>query len=439
MIKNVGHYVKRPGRQLKSPEINIAVAEELETVPGIPLINRDVDFYSREYPLENLAVTNSGDTKWAWSHYSPEIVEIRKQHAELDRPWIEAAAKSGGLEPTAPRVNRDVTEEIKEKARELGFGEVGIVAFDQRYVYASKKSRIRADLPHAICTAMEHDYVTKQTIPSLEADTQRFIEFREKQAPALLELGDFIRALGYPAEVQTATHNNAVYIPMFVEAGLGQLGANGQLLSPHFGSRSMLGIITTDAPVSYDQPVDYGIHAFCQLCQVCINRCPGRALMRDKIWWRGVEKNKLVYKRCRPVFTRYEGCAVCVKVCPIQKYGMHNVMEHFVATGQILGKGSHGLEGYSLPDKGYFGPGELPQFGGDFFDIPNDRVETVLVDDLRAQLENDKSLAGSGVEDVLKEFARNILKASEEEQAYRSSGLEVDEDAPNGEDPVFPF
>ena len=45
-------------------------------------------------------------------------------------------------------------------------------------------------------------------------------------------------------------------------------------------------IITTDALVTYDQPIDYGIHAFCSICQVCVNRCPGRALMREKVWWR---------------------------------------------------------------------------------------------------------------------------------------------------------
>ena len=83
-----------------------------------------------------------------------------------------------------------------------------------------------------------------------------------------------------------------------------------------------LQVIFTDANVTYDQPIDYGIHQFCQVCQVCVNRCPGRALMPEKVWYRGVEKNKLVFKRCRPVMARYLGCGICMKVCPIQKYGM---------------------------------------------------------------------------------------------------------------------
>ena len=38
-------------------------------------------------------------------------------------------------------------------------------------------------------------------------------------------------------------------------------------------------------------------------------------------------------------------------VCPIQRYGMKPVMEHYVETGEVLGKGSESLEGYSLKGK----------------------------------------------------------------------------------------
>jgi len=128
---------------------------------------------------------------------------------------------------------------------------------------------------------------------------------------------------------------------------------------------------------------------------VCVNRCPGRALMREKIWWRGVEKNKLIYKRCRPVMSRYEGCAICMKVCPINKYGAKAVMEYYIETGQVLGKGTHDLEGFTLHDEstgryttGYFGPGELPTFDADFFKIPVGTRENAALDVLLDHIEN---------------------------------------------------
>jgi Pyruvate/2-oxoacid:ferredoxin oxidoreductase delta subunit len=190
---------------------------------------------------------------------------------------------------------------------------------------------------------------------------------------------------------------------MFVAAGLGQLGANGQLLSPHFGSRARLMIVTTDAPVAHDQPVDYGIHNFCQTCQVCVNRCPGRALTKEKVWWRGAEKNKLVYERCRPVMVRNEGCGVCMKVCPIQRYGMKPVMEHYVATGEVLGKGTENLEGYTLKDKGHFGPGELPHFNHQYFEIPHGRREDWLFQQFKVMLDKDGVPSQNGLADFATE------------------------------------
>jgi len=78
------------------------------------------------------------------------------------------------------------------------------------------------------------------------------------------------------------------------------LGVNGQLLSPHFGSRARLQLIITDAHLDYDSPIDYGMYKFCELCQVCFMRCPGKAIQAQRVWFRGVEKNKLIAKRCRP-------------------------------------------------------------------------------------------------------------------------------------------
>ena len=52
MPKAVHHVVTRPGRTLDEPDVEIPVAEDLATVPGIPQRENDVAFYSRVYPLE---------------------------------------------------------------------------------------------------------------------------------------------------------------------------------------------------------------------------------------------------------------------------------------------------------------------------------------------------------------------------------------------------
>ena len=405
MLK-IGHEVVRPGKLFGDEPVTIPVPEELETVPGIPLNNREVDWYAREYPLESM--TNSERASGDWGNdirdESPVIREIMKEHYKQDYSIIMAGRSTAEMEPTAEPTGEEVTDLIKARARQLGYVEVGFTAYDTRYEYKHKRGFTQ--FPTAICLAYEQDFEPTQTIPSVDAEIVHMSVYRT-QATAGLELGNYIRSLGYRAHVMHSNDATGPMIPMFVAAGLGQLGACGYLLTPHEGSRNRLMIITTDAKVTNDEPVDYGIHAFCQVCQVCVNRCPGRALMRDKIWWRGLEKNKLYFKRCRPVMARYLGCGVCMKVCPIQKYGMKNVMEHYAETGQVLGKGTHDLEGYSLEDKGYFGPGEMPVFDRGFFEMPHGDPSQWAFDSFKK-----KAVAAGGVisDELLAEFKEELVE-----------------------------
>ena len=376
MPRRVGYKVTRPGRRADDPDVEFPIAQDIRSVPGIPRRDAEISFYSREYPLES-------------------------------------------AEPSG----EDVTEAIRAKARELGYGEVGFTRFDRRYVYQAKRKYVRGDLSTAICLALEQDYVKSQTIPSLESESAHG-EAHELQGELAREMVEFLHSLGYRCQVWGPTWHFGPMIPLFVEAGLGQLGINGQLLSPHFGSRARLQVITTNAKLNMDSPVDYGIHKFCDLCQVCSTRCPGRAITPDKVWFRGVEKNKLVFKRCRPVMTRYSGCGVCIKVCPIQKYGMKPVMDHYIETGEVLGKGTENLEGYSLPDKGYFKPGRLPSFESGFFDMPLGRAEDWLVDRFKERLNSDVN-SSDDKDRLWEEYRRDLERSLELKKLPVDMGMDL--------------
>jgi Pyruvate/2-oxoacid:ferredoxin oxidoreductase delta subunit len=407
--------------------VTISIPEELETTPGIPLNNREVDWYAKEYPLESINYTERASRDWANTlrDTHAEMREIRKEHEKLNRGLIMAGRETADMEPTAKPTGDDVTELIKSKARELGYLEVGLTDYDHRYEFQSKRDFAR--YATAICLAYEQDFEPTQTIPSVDAEIVHSSTYRT-QAAAGLELGNYIRSLGYHAQVIHSSDATGPVIPMFVAAGLGQLGACGYLLTPHEGSRNRLMMLTTDAKITNDEPVDYGIHAFCQVCQVCVNRCPGRALMRDKIWWRGLEKNKLYFKRCRPVMARYLGCGVCMKVCPVQKYGLKNVMDHYAETGQVLGKGTHDLEGFELEGKGYFGPGELPAFDRGFFDMPRGTIEDFAFENFKDQA---KASGGEITEEMIDQLKSEMGRSVGQQYdaiAMLDQSLDVDAD-----------
>ena len=409
VAKQVDHIVKRPGRLHGDPDVSIPVSDDLVTKPGIPANEPDVDFYSRKYPIEDMSQTLTADAEWSFLEGSQEDQEAFRRTYRLLSPIVKAGHESGDIEPNNhPADGLDVTQLIVDMAKELGFCEVGFTRYDRRYTYKDKKRWVKYE--HAICLALEQDYERTQTIPSAYAEDAALYAYGTMSQLGLI-LADYIRSLGYHAQVHGPMDTVEVIIPMFVAAGLGQLGANGQLLSPHFGSRARLMTLTTDALVTYTQPVDYGIHQFCQVCQVCVNRCPGRALQREKVWWRGVEKNKLVYERCRPVMARFSSCGVCMKVCPIQKYGMVSVMEHYVQTGDVLGKGTDELEGYELEGKGYFGPDELPHFDRGFFDLPHGKSEDVLFEEFKKKLISREIPDGAVGDSELRLFRDKVEKA----------------------------
>ena len=404
VFKKVSHIVTRPSSREGSSSVSIPVAEELATIPGIPKKEVDLSFYSRTQPLESQTIEKTADRAWTWSVFSDEVAEYLNHHINATKPMVDIAERSADVPPTGtPDPNGEITDAIRIKARELGFGEIGFTRYDRRYTFKVKKGWVRFE--HAVCLAYEQDYWQTQTIPSMEAEYAHYGAYEEENKKGIL-LAEYIREKGYHAQIHSPNDNSAPYIPMFVEAGLGQLGANGQLLSPHFGSRSRLMIITTDAPVEYDSPIDYGIHKFCDTCQVCVNRCPGRALVKEKVWWRGAEKNKLMYERCRPVMAKYEGCGVCMKVCPIQRYGMEPVMKHYVETGEVLGKNTDNLEGYTFEDRGgYFGPGELPKFDTEFFEIPKGRSEDWLFDQFKKSISEKGGLDSKSLSDFGSELS----------------------------------
>ena len=214
--KEVHHVVTRPGRLHGDPDYDIPVPEDLATVPGIRKNDEDVSFYTRVYPLESQNIEKAADREWVWTVYTPEVFEYREEHDKVNKPLVDAASVSGEIEPTGtPELGKDMTETLRLRARELGFGEVGFTRFDRHYAYQSKRKWIKYE--HAICLALEQDYWQTQTIPSLDAEFAHFGTYEIEGAMGL-QLAAYIREMGYHAQVHSPNDNSAAYIPMFVAA-----------------------------------------------------------------------------------------------------------------------------------------------------------------------------------------------------------------------------
>ena len=75
--------------------------------------------------------------------------------------------------------------------------------------------------------------------------------------------------------------------------------------------------------------------------------------------------------RCFPVVAQATGCSVCMKVCPVQRYGLAAVLDEYKRSGRILGEDRDELEGYRWPlDGRHYGPGTRPFLDAGFFEVP---------------------------------------------------------------------
>jgi ferredoxin len=340
------------------PPFTAAVPDELRDVPGE---RRDAEAEQRaaqDAPLHEFFTLHHEAAEFMVEHGTHYVRPIVPRLAGAIHHLRKVAAEAVAPAPP-PADPAQLTAELRAEAERLGMSRIGITHNDPLYSFADSDAE---QLPNVIVCVQEQDWEATQTAPSDRAELvafQGYVEGLNRSAA----LAEFLKRRGYRTAPQGLA-GDGIMIKYAVAAGLGQLGINGQLLTPEAGSRVRLVLITTEAPLVHDEPRDYGLHKVCDECQACVRNCPVGAIPKNRKPFRGVEKAKLNSKRCLPVVVKVSGCAVCMKVCPVQRYGLEAILDHRERTGEILGVGTDELEGYDWPVDGrHYGPGETPKVG----------------------------------------------------------------------------
>jgi Pyruvate/2-oxoacid:ferredoxin oxidoreductase delta subunit len=330
------------------------VPDDLKTVAGIWRDSEAEEAAFREGPL--YPPTRLYPEVWDWARrvgWSHNIPTFPRRMRALDRQEAVLRSTPDGEPPPADPVA--LTAEVRTEAARLGLSEVGFAPYDPKYTYGDAGA---FETGTVIVCILEQDWEITQAIPSASTEREVLVLYAD-----LLErtcaLASFLQARGFRAEPDNY-HGEHIVIHYGVQAGLGQLGLNGQLLTPQAGSRCRIGLITTNASLVHGKPRDFGMHAICDKCQLCVRRCPPRAIPKRRNPYRGVTKAKIRLDLCWPTMAQSHGCGVCQKVCPIQRYGLDAVQGHLDATGEILGKGTKELEEYTWIDGHRYGPGQTP-------------------------------------------------------------------------------
>ena len=153
--------------------------------------------------------------------------------------------------------------------------------------------------------------------PDSATTTETALKYFEVGKVAML-VARYINLLGYEARAHVDGNYRVICGPIAVDAGLGEMGRLGLLMTPQFGPRLRLSVVTTDLPLTQDQPIHFGVQHFCDVCRKCASNCPSQAIATgNKAVYRGVEKWQSDQERCYR-FWRVQGsdCSICIKVCP---------------------------------------------------------------------------------------------------------------------------
>jgi reductive dehalogenase len=220
---------------------------------------------------------------------------------------------------------KTITDEIKRTTLRLGADEVGVARLDPMFVYShvgrGPEEWGRPITNHhkfAVVFELEMDYYFVDDAPRLsitEETARKYLQVAEIS----IKLAEYIRALGYPARAHIAGSNYQIMLPpVAYDAGLGEIGRMGYLVSPKFGGRIRLGAVTTDLPLIADRPINFGLQDFCEKCLKCAVNCPSGAIPSGAtVNIRGAWKWSLNTEQCLH-YWRVIGtdCGLCMKVCP---------------------------------------------------------------------------------------------------------------------------
>lgn len=204
------------------------------------------------------------------------------------------------------------TAEIKRRSLAAGGSDVGIAALRPEFI------ELGVEIPHKniIAVICYEDYAKALDGPlAVEVEA---MEVYARCADVATEIARYIREeLGYPA---LAHHNGSFQIqaiPVFHEVGFGELGRHGSLIHPVFGSNFRPGFITTDLPLAYDAPQEFGVQDYCMNCNLCRANCPGDAIPDDYIVTDGIKRWLTDIEKCYPISRFREAyCHICIDVCP---------------------------------------------------------------------------------------------------------------------------
>lgn len=220
-----------------------------------------------------------------------------------------------------------MTHEIKNISKNFGATQVGIAKINPLWVYSydldGNKINIPKDCEYAIVMVIKMN-------PSMIKESPNFIACAEtglvysKMAFCISCVAEYIRNLGYKAIPMG--NDSALSIPLAIDAGLGELGRNGLLITEKNGPCVRICKVFTDLPLEVDRPIEFGVKRYCESCGKCAEACEADAIQFEKkpsynvlskSNSKGILRWAVDHDKCYNFWIKNGGdCSNCIAACP---------------------------------------------------------------------------------------------------------------------------
>lgn len=278
------------------------------------------------------------------------------QHPEFSQQRVEISPQSASTR-------------IKGYTLSIGAALVGITEINPLWIYSHRGEifnenwddwgrEIELNHKYAVVFATEMSFELVGTAPHSSTTIASMANYAGGAFIAT-QLAAFIANLGYSASANHLRHYDAALVPLAVDAGLGETGRLGYLMTKNFGPRVRLGAVTTDLPLIPDNPVDIGVEEFCRICKKCAHCCPSNSIpLDDQEEVNGTRRWKLNAETCFDYWGKVgTDCNICMRVCP---WSHANTFPHKLIRAMIT-RNRYSRHLFNLMDDIFYGKKPKPK------------------------------------------------------------------------------
>jgi epoxyqueuosine reductase len=261
----------------------------------------------------------------------------------------------------------NLTNQIKQKALEIGFDLVGITTADpldagqisvfkdwldkglaaqMNFFYKNFDKRINPSLlldgaKSIIVAAINYKTPTITKNISLQYPSGKIASYAQYEDYHTFIKRNLRKLADYLSSVAGKNHKFKICVDsaplaekaLAARAGLGFIGKNHLLINPQLGPQLLLGEIITTIELTPDNPIEPD----CRDCDKCIKNCPTGALRPDGlldankcISYLTIEhKSEIPATLASKIGDRLFGCEECILACPYQKIAPLCRNKHF--------------------------------------------------------------------------------------------------------------